>query len=515
MPFTNPVIPGFHPDPSVCRVGQDYYLVTSSFEYFPGVPVFHSRDLVHWRQIGHVLTRDSQLPLEGCRPSGGIYAPTIRHHDGVFYMITTNVTGGGNFLVTATDPAGPWSEPVWLDVGGIDPSLFFNDDGQCYLQGNAPTDGKQGITMALIDPRNGRVLRGPEHVWAGTGGRYPEAPHLYKIGGKYHLMIAEGGTEYGHMVTVARADTPWGPFESCPHNPILSHRNHGHSQIQGTGHGDLVQAHDGSWWIVFLAFRQVQPMFHNLGRETFLAPVEWVDGWPLVNGGRPITETMDTPTLPSAPVPAPPSRDDFTAPALSPVWNHLRNPNREDYSLSARPGWLRLAGSEHTLDSLASPTFVGRRQQHHCCEASTLLRFEPTQEGEEAGLTVFYDATHHYDLAVTMQDGEKKIVFNKVVGDISIVDNAIPYNGGAVVLTVRADRERYAFSFSADGITLQAGAGNTVFLTSEACGVSFTGVYIGLYATGNGERCDAPAFFDWFDYKPTDSTSLDTLKEGI
>ncbi len=502
MSYRNPVIPGFHPDPSVCRVGEEYYLVTSTFEYFPGVPVFHSRDLVHWELIGHCLTRASQLPLEGCRPSGGIYAPTLRHHNGTFYMITTNVSGAGNFIVMAKDPRGPWSEPLPVAQGGIDPSLFFDDDGKVYLQSNAEVDGKIGIAQAEIDPDTGRLLTESRHIWPGTGGRHPEAPHLYKVDGTYYLMIAEGGTEYGHMETIARSDSPWGPFELCPHNPILSHRNQGHSEIQGTGHADLIEAHDGSWWLVFLAFRQTKPMFHNLGRETFLTPVRWQDGWPIVNEGKAITRLMDVPTLPAVPVAASPARDEFAGKALLPVWNHLRNPEMDNYNLTARPGWLRLTGTAATLDEAASPTFVGRRQQHMAFTASTLLQFDPAEEGQEAGLTVFYDNTHHYDIAVAMQDGERKIILNKVVGDISIVDNAIDYDGGAVVLTVTADRERYAFSFSAGGVTLNLGSGSTVFLTSEACGVSFTGVYVGLYCTGNGESCAAPAFFDWFEYKP-------------
>ena len=283
--YRNPVIPGFHPDPSVVRVGDDFYLVTSSFEFFPGVPIFTSRDLVHWRQLGHVLTRESQLPLQKARPSGGIYAPTLRYHDGTFYMITTNVDGGGNFLVTAKDPAGPWSEPVWLpDFGGIDPSLFFDDDGTVYLtgQGSGSPGQPRGIYQTTLDVKTGKLLGPLRLVWDRTGTRYPEGPHLYKIRGRYYLMIAEGGTEYGHMVTIARSDSPWGPFEACPRNPILTHRQTENDMpVQGTGHADLVEAADGSWWMVFLAFRPVSGYWHHLGRETFLAPVTWdADGWP-------------------------------------------------------------------------------------------------------------------------------------------------------------------------------------------------------------------------------------------
>ncbi len=254
MNYQNPVIPGFYPDPSVCRVGEDYYLVTSTFQYFPGVPVFHSRDLVHWRQIGHCLTRASQLPLENASSYGGIYAPTIRYHDGVFYMITTNVNAGKHFIVSTSDPAGEWSEPVWIDQAGIDPSLLFDGD-RVYFSWTM----RGAIYQAELDIGTGKLLTEPRLIWRGTGGRYPEAPHLYKIDGTYYLMVAEGGTENGHMETLARSSSPWGPFEPCPHNPILTHRNRGAHSIQGTGHADVVQAHDGSWWAVFLAFRQVGP----------------------------------------------------------------------------------------------------------------------------------------------------------------------------------------------------------------------------------------------------------------
>ena len=205
-PFRNPIIPGFYPDPSVCRVGEDYYLVTSTFEFFPGVPVFHSRDLVHWEQIGHALTRTSQLPLREAPPSGGIYAPTIRYHEGVFYMVTTNVSYGGNFYVTATDPAGPWSDPIYVDQAGIDPSLLFDDDGKVYFLSN----GNGCMSICEIDIATGKKLAPTRPSWKGTGGRYPEAPHLYKINGLYYLMIAEVGTEYGHMETIARSASPYG-----------------------------------------------------------------------------------------------------------------------------------------------------------------------------------------------------------------------------------------------------------------------------------------------------------------
>ena len=307
--FTNPIIPGFYPDPSVCRVGEDYYLVTSTFEFFPGVPVFHSRDLVHWEQIGHCLTRPSQLPLQDAEPSGGIYAPTIRYHDGLFYMVTTNVTCGGNFYVTATDPAGEWSDPIYVDQGGIDPSLFFDDDGKVYFVSN----GDGCMSLCEIDPATGVKLAPTVKTWTGMGGRYPEAPHLYKINGMYYMMIAEGGTEYGHMETIARSASPYGPWEPSPRNPILTNRNTTMDMpIQATGHADLVQTQNGDWYAVFLAFRMTQGYFHHLGRETYLAPVVWEDGFPYI-GTCPLEGDVN---LPEAPVPQIPATTDFSAQSL-------------------------------------------------------------------------------------------------------------------------------------------------------------------------------------------------------
>ena len=263
--YNNPVIPGFHPDPSVCKVGDDFYLVTSSFEYFPGVPVFHSKDLVNWEQIGHCLTRESQLNLNKSRASGGIYAPTIRYNKGLFYMITTNVSKG-NFIVYTKDPAGEWSDPVWLKQTGIDPSLYFEGD-KCYLTSNPGNT----IYLSEINPLTGEQLTGSRAIWSGTGGRYPEAPHIYKKDGWYYLMISEGGTEYAHKVTIARSRNIDGPYESNPSNPILTHMNVNaqNNPIQGTGHADLVQANDSSWWMVCLAFRPQSGLHHLLGRGNF------------------------------------------------------------------------------------------------------------------------------------------------------------------------------------------------------------------------------------------------------
>ncbi len=499
MNHTNPVIPGFYPDPSICRVDRDYYLVTSSFEYFPGVPIFHSRDLVHWQQIGHCLTRPGQLPLEKARCSGGIYAPTIRHHNGRFYMVTTNVCEHKHLIVSTNNPAGEWSEPMWLEHGGIDPSLFFDDDGKVYFTSNGPG----GIVQSELDIATGEWLSEMRVLWAGTGGQYPEAPHLYRINGTYYLMIAEGGTEYGHMETIARADNPWGPFEPCPDNPILSHRSR-RSEIQCTGHADLIEDHRGHWWMVFLAVRPVgHPPCHHLGRETYLAPVTWDNGWPVVNNGNPIPVELETDGLPSVPVEPQPVPDDFDADQLALQWNFLRNPRDNDWSLTARPGHLRLNGSAVTLDDVDSPAFVGRRQQHFDCTATAAIDFHPQNENEEAGLTILMNNRHHYEIAVRRGlHGQRCVFVRRRIGSLQKeVADAIA-GDGPLQLRIQAEAEAYTFFFSEDGDTFRELANaETRYLSTEVAS-GFTGVYIGMYATGNGEAAAAPADFDWFDYEP-------------
>lgn len=508
--YRNPVLPGFHPDPSLVRVGEDYYLVTSSFEFFPGVPVHRSRDLVHWRLLGHALTRRSQIPLEGAAPSRGIFAPTIRHHDGTFYMITTNVSGGGNFYVTATDPAGPWSEPVWIrGQGGIDPSLFFDEDGTVYLTstgGRPGTDGERGIYQSTIDTATGELLSGPRHIWRGTGGRYPEGPHLYRIGGRYYLMISEGGTEYGHMVTIARSDSPWGPFEACPFNPILTHRDTQMDvPLQGTGHAELFEDHEGRWWMVFLAFRPVGGGYwHHLGRETNLAPVTWsADGWPVVYGGEPVPLEVTVEGLLRRPFPPVPVRENFEGP-LGPVWNHLRNPVRASYSTVEREGWLSLHGTATTLSGSASPTFVGRRQQHLTCRIATRIDFVPAREGEEAGLVLYRHPLHRYEIGVRGDKGVREVFLRQTVGpSLSVVTASSGLTGdGPVVLQVDAEPTEYSFSWGTSKKRLRGlGTAPTRFLSTEVAG-GFVGTYAGLFATGHGRPAETAAYFDWFDYEP-------------
>ena len=505
MYYHNPVIPGFHPDPSICRVGQDYYLVTSSFEYFPGVPLFHSRDLVHWRQIGHCLTRASQLPLHQARASGGIYAPTIRYHHGIFYVITTNVTGGGHFYVHTRDPFGAWSEPVWLQGEGIDPSLFFDEDERVYFTHT----GSTGILQHEINLETGQVGEA-RMIWQGTGGQYPEGPHMVRINAIYYLLVSEGGTEYGHMLTVARSTSPWGPFESCPANPILSHRSTS-SPIQATGHGDLVQDTNGNWWVVFLGIRPNGHWpCHHLGRETFLAPVSWsADGWPSVGStaleahevGQ-VTLEMEGPNLTSHSWPAKIPRDDFNSPDFNLFWNFLRNPKPEDASLSERKGWLCLKGSAVTLNEADSPAWVGCRQEHFEVNVTTKLDFTPGAENEEAGLVVWMNERHHYEIAVTRRAGSLVALVRRRIGSLSAEVAQHEIGAGPITLEVTADRNQYGFAVQpAQGARIELAEAETKYLATEVAG-GFTGVYFALYATGNGVPCTAPAYFDWFEYHP-------------
>ena len=499
--YKNPIIPGFHPDPSVVAVGDDFYLVNSSFCYFPGVPIYHSKDLVNWEQIGHVLDRKSQLNLENCGVWGGIYAPTIRYDNGRFYMITTNVTNGGNFLVHTTDPAKGWSDPVWLKQEGIDPSLYF-EDGKCYMVSNPDN----GIWLCEINPLTGEQLTESRRIWDGTGGRYPEAPHLYKKDGWYYLLIAEGGTEMGHSVTIARSRNINGPYIPNPSNPILTHFNvTGQSNpIQGTGHADLVQAPDGSWWLVCLAFRPQNGDHHLLGRETYLAPMRWdKDAWPVVNGNGTIALDMNVPTLPLVPVREKAVRDKFDSKNLGYEWVWMRNPVMDNYKYGN--GQLIMKATSVTLDNqLESPSMLLRRQEHINFTATTSVSHKNASDGSEAGLTVFASEPSHYDLYLTRTSkGNEAIVLRYRLNEITHIEKTVELSGKSnnVELRVQGSPNVYTFYYSTNGgKSFEKLADiNTRYLSTETAG-GFTGTLIGLYATspaGKGE-----GVFKWFDYEP-------------
>ncbi len=493
--FKNPIIPGFYPDPSVCRVGENYYLATSTFEYFPGVPIFHSNDLINWKKIGHALTRKSQVDLEGCKASGGIYAPTLRYHDGLFYMVTTNVTGDGNFFVYTDNPEGEWSEPVWLEIKGYDPSLFW-EDGKCHV---TTTNGST-IIMAEVDLKTGKNLSEVKPVWEGTGGRFPEAPHIYKKDGFYYMVAAEGGTQYGHKVTISRSRNLYGPYVSNPANPILTHADEPtkRNPIQGTGHADFVQAHDGSWWAVILGFRPVVYRHHVTGRETYLTPVSWdKNTWPVINGTGGIAIDMKTPTLPLKPFPKEPTKDDLDGP-LDLDWNFIRNPEEANYSLSTRQGYLRLKGTNVKLDDIGSPTFIGQRQTHSESSFTTLLELDNSKKDIKTGLSVFMNNLHHYDVMIKRSKGQQKLVLRSKLGTLDFKVSEINFAQNNVYLKVETTARYYIFSYSTDGNNYKPlGELDTRYLSSETAG-GFTGVYIGLFAESN---TGAHADFDWIEKK--------------
>lgn len=511
MKYVNPIVSGYNPDPSVCRVGEDYYLVNSSFEYYPGVPIYHSKNLVNWKMVGYCLTTKEQLPLGGCGPSAGIFAPTLRYHDGIFYMITTNVSDKGNFIVHTTDPTKEWSEPVWVNQNGIDPSLLFDDNGKVYLT-TAASDrkGEQCILISEINPMSGKLLTEPVALNYGCGGRYPEGAHLYKWFEKYYLMIAEGGTEYGHMETMQRADHPLGPYESCQHNPILSHKEDRREQIYCTGHADMTEDHNGNWWLVCLAIRTCSTkknrvLLHNLGRETFLAPVVWTeDGWPIVGEHGLISPVMNGP-LPGASLTAV-CRDfnDFFTMKVAPLdWNYLRNPVEENYCRDTVNHQLILKGTNVTLSRVASPTWIGIRQKGFETVTTVKVALPEGADGMRVGLTAFYNDSYHYEIFVTRHQSQLQVCLAKQIHDMyavtasaelmtediisSSTDN-VRKTVQNIVLKLITDKENYRFYYSLDEENFTfLGSGLTVGLCTEGTRtMTFTGTYIALFAE-NGE----------------------------
>ncbi|MDE7298171.1 MAG: glycoside hydrolase family 43 protein [Lachnospiraceae bacterium] len=409
----NPILSGFYPDPSICRVGDSYYIVNSTFAYFPGVPVFESRDLQHFHQIGNVLTRDSQLPLGDSRMSQGIFAPTIRFHEGVFYMITTNVSHGGNFIVTAENPAGPWSEPHYLKgAEGIDPSLFFDDDGKCYYIGTRPNpdgvryNGDWYIYIQELDLDNFCLVGDYTLAWKGAmrDAEWPEGPHLYKKDGYYYIMHAEGGTGPAHAVCVARSRDIVGPYVGNFNNPILTHRHLGKNYpIRYVGHADLVDTPDGEWYMVMLASRPCE-WYTGLGRETFLAKVTWEDGWPVVNDGVGILNEFQQVGLPEVCELPENSCYTFHTRTLDPHFVTVRNPKPDMYELAGN-GSLILKTSPETITEKTNASYLGIRQKSYHYTVRTELRFRP-EDAEEAGLVLLQSEEASVRFVVAASKGQ-------------------------------------------------------------------------------------------------------------
>lgn len=402
----NPIIPGFAPDPSICRVGDDYYLVNSTFSYFPGLPIYHSRDLANWELIGSALDRTSQLPLDGAGHSRGLFAPTIRWHDGVFYLICTNIDHGGNFLVTATDPKGPWSEPYWLgdDASGIDPSLFFDDDGTCWYCGTRGRSegekyfGDNEIYLRQLDLNTMKLTGETYIIWhsALVDAHWPEGPHIYKRGDYYYVMIAEGGTGPNHAVTVARCETLTGKYVGHMNNPILTHRHLGKDYyISKVGHGDLVDAPDGSWYMVMLASRPQRGVC-PLGRETFLAKVTWEEDWPVVNPGiGKLEDVIELPFEADAAENCVGLSFEFDGKTISNEFMSLREPIGERAAITEQ-GCLRLYGTAYSLSDSAPASYFSVRPR--VLDFSCTAAFTCGGNAEECGIAVLQNETHHIRL---------------------------------------------------------------------------------------------------------------------
>lgn len=520
--FRNPVLPGFHSDPSVCRAGDDFYLVNSTFQYFPGVPVFHSKDLIHWEQVGNCLSRPSQLDLTGLYrqrnaqlgwTNAGVYATTIRYNKGRFYMVTTVYPSRRHFYVWTDNPAGEWSDPVVIDfaIGSCDPTLYFEGE-KCYFIWK-----DNDIKMCEIDVETGRKIGDIHHLGTGLGGRYPEGPHIYRKDGWYYLLLAEGGTEHGHSVSILRSRSLFGPYEPNPANPILSHFNMKmqNSPIQGLGHADLVQAKDGSWWMICLGYRTSGYLLHVMGRETMLAPVEWNFGeWPVVNRDGTLQIDMNCNTIvPQVEMKQDPVREEFEyvkrdAPSdsyhsigLPWGWHSIGNPDYSRYSLTERKGWLRLRPGKVSLDDASSPTFVARRQTELQFSATALFDASHLAEGMQAGLTAYAAPLNHYDVVIEKRGGALFVHSNIRLGELSHTEKEIPLSGTAAYLRITSNRDYYTLQASSDGKDFTTLAKMDYrYLATEVIG-GFTGVMLGLFTQSDiPASSQAFADIDWMEY---------------
>lgn len=503
--FKNPVLTGFSPDPTSCVVGEDFYLATSTFSYFPGVPIYHSRDLVNWTQIGNILDRESQVNLNGVTHSNGIFAPTLRYHNGVFYMITTNVPKGGNFIVTATDPSGPWSEPYFLkNAPGIDPSLFFDDDGRCYYTGTrenpegARYNGDWEVWLQELDLNTMQLTGVSTKIWKGAMNNviWPEGPHLYKYEGYYYLMIAEGGTGFDHAVTVARSRDIAGPYKGNPRNPIVTHRHLGHAYpVRNVGHGDLIQTSDGKWYMTCLASRPYDG-YSNLGRETFLAEVTWEDGWPVVNAGHGTLLMEQEHKLTLEPVERK-TKYEFKD-KLDMAFLSLRNPQPKFYAIEN--GLLRMNALEYTLCDLTTPSYIGLRQQSMWYDLNTKMTFSPELDGEEAGLAIMQNDSYNIRFVYGMSDGKKVLKVVTCEKKSDKVEKVLELDADKLYLKIRQERQNLSFHYSLDGEEYHEVVSNinASILSTEVAG-GFVGCTMGMYVTSSGNKSSNSADFEWLE----------------
>ncbi len=522
----NPILKGFNPDPSICRVGDDYYIATSTFEWFPGVQIHHSKDLKNWKLIARPLNRVSQLDMKGIPDSCGVWAPCLSYSEGTFYLVYTNVKSFDgvwkdtpNYLVTTKDITGDWSEPIYMTSRGFDGSLFHDDDGRKWFM------------SMLLDHRNGKFFGGIElqeysaskkkligeahYLTPGTELGRTEGPHLYKKDGYYYIVLAEGGTEYEHAMTVGRSKSIYGPYEFHPDNPFVSAAEDKNNTLQKSGHGDLVQTREGDWYVVFLVGRPLTPHGKcTLGRETAIEEFVWKDDWPyLKSGSRVPRPEIPSPSLPEQPNGEPVVRTHFDQDQIPMVFQSLRVPITKDWcNLDVRKGFLRLYGKE-SLNSLHHQSLLGRRIQSFNVQVSTSLEFHPKNIHHMAGLVFYYNAGHyHYACITSNPEGTRKFLciissdnfkmsFQEELEDVT--------SSTRVVLRGDMHRDRLQFYFSLDnkefkkiGSSLDASilSDDHVRNGRSRYRPAFTGSFVGICCQDlalNIHHAD----FEWFVYK--------------
>lgn len=492
MKYINPIIRGFYPDPSVCRDDNYFYLVCSSFQFFPALPLFKSRDMIHWEQIGHCITRKSQLDLSGCGASQGLFAPTIRYNKGRFYVVVTDVSGGGNFYIYTDDINGEWSDPIKVSRGGIDPSLLFDGDKTYFISNGEDDYGENGVSLCEIDIEAGKVISPCKCITKGTGGRFIEAPHLYHIGEYYYLLVAEGGTEYGHTECLFRSKEPFGEYESCPYNPILTNRHLGGYLIQGAGHADIVCGDDGRWWMVNLAFRQINEwrQFHHLGREVFLEPLYWQeDGWFKVgaDGTSRIEFDADENCCTFSPNPSPYPKEKWSINKKTACY--IRCPNYENYNIQENK--VMLKGTKEKLSGKGNVTFMGDRQHEFDCTAEIQVNGGSLGEKTVCGLTAYMDERNHFDITVQREENRFKIKGIINMGGTALCTKEIVTEKEDITLKISAKSHWYdLLALNINGEWENLGGMESKYLSSEVC-EGFTGVIIGVFCE---DCCDNPHF---------------------
>jgi xylan 1,4-beta-xylosidase len=539
--FTNPIIPGAYPDPSICRVGDDFYIVNSSFEYFPGLPIHRSKDLVNWELVGYGLHREEQcngeMNLVDVQSDGGIHAPSIRYHDGLFYIITTNVYAPRdgshakmvNFIITAEKIEGPWSQPHIIEgAPGIDPDIFFDDDGKVYFVGThavgqPDVNGIGELWVQELDIQEWK-LKGERHsLWRGAcGGCCLEGPHIYKVHDKYYLMAAEGGTSYNHAVVIAASDEISGPYESNPRNPIMTSRHLSKTNwVHSTGHADLVELEDGRWYMVALGKRSDLNGSSNMGRETHLMPVIWEPAiirwvqvsedrwepleymWPVVapQTGR-VERKTPLPFVDKPQVKDKLFKDSFEDQDLDLQWNFRRVPKPGTYSLEAREGHLRLYARPEVIAERESASLMGVRQAESDFEFVAKMNFKPEKRGVEAGLSLFQKDNNYFTFTVQKKLGKNvvKLELAERQKEITQLESVkLRSYKGDILLKVVSEDDTYTFAYSLDD-----GASYTTLKQMPADKIlsnGYTGAYVGLYSSGNGKKTGDFADFDWMQYQ--------------